>query len=282
MRDGFLRCGGFALPLGRRTLIMGVLNVTPDSFSDGGAYADCADAVEHGLMIAQAGADIIDVGGESTRPGAEAVSAEQEVARTVPVVSELAARVGLPVSIDTSKPAVARQALSAGASMVNDVTALGDPRMADVVSGSGAALCLMHMQGTPRTMQASPHYEDVVEDIIAYLAQRVEVAVAAGVRRESIVIDPGIGFGKTVEHNLRIIKDAAEFGRLGLPVLMGPSRKSFIGKVLDLPVGDRLEGTLAAVTALALSGVDIVRVHDVREAVRAARVADAVRRAPEV
>jgi len=252
--------------------------VTPDSFSGDGVHLDPQKAVDRARAMAAEGATIIDIGGESTRPGAAAVSADEEIRRVVPVIEQLQNE-DLILSVDTSKASVARAALEAGAHIVNDVTALGgDPEMAEAVAEFGAGVVLMHMQGTPRTMQANPQYDDVVNDIMAFLEDRRACALQAGISDEQIVFDPGIGFGKTVEHNLTILRRLGEFHRLGRPVLVGPSRKSFIGKVLDLPVDDRLEGTAAAVAAAILAGASIVRVHDVRAMIRVARVSEAIRR----
>jgi dihydropteroate synthase len=263
---------------GERTLVMGILNVTPDSFSDGGLYLDWRSAVERGRRMAAEGADIVDVGGESTRPGAAPVPVEDELKRVVPVVEALSGE-GVAVSVDTRKAAVARAALDAGAEMVNDVSALGDPGMARVCADSGAAVILMHMRGTPETMQRDLVYENVTEEVFAYLAGRLEYALASGMGRDSTVIDPGIGFGKSAEGNMELIANLAEFRALGRPVLLGPSRKSFIGSVLDAGADGRLEGTLAVVAAAILNGAHMVRVHDVAEARRAASMADALRRA---
>ncbi len=257
--------------------VMGVVNVTPDSFSDGGKFMDPEHATAHGFDLIAEGADILDIGGESTRPGAEPVSADEELRRVLPVVERLR-QTGVLLSIDTAKAAVARAALEAGAHIVNDVTALrGDPEMADVVADFSAGVVLMHMQGTPRTMQANPTYKDVVSEIREFFSERRRAAHAAGIADECIVFDPGIGFGKTVEHNLAILRRLGEFLLLGRPVLAGPSRKSFIGKVLDVPVDDRLEGTAAAVAVAVWNGAAIVRVHDVRAMKRVAQMTAAVR-----
>ena len=261
-----------------RPAVMGVLNVTPDSFSDGGRFMSPADAIAHGRRLADEGAAIVDVGGESTRPGAAAVTADEELRRVEPVLEGL---VGIPVSIDTSKAAVARRALELGAEMVNDVTALrGDPEMAGVVAEGDAFLCLMHMQGEPRTMQAAPHYDDVVSDVAAFLEERLAFAVGEGVREESICLDPGIGFGKTPDHNLELIRGLATLTALGRPVVVGFSRKSTLGKAL----GDAgaTQGTMPASLGAAVAaferGAWMLRVHDVRETVEALAVAAAVER----
>ncbi len=255
---------------------MGVVNVTPDSFSDGGLYLDPGRAVEHGRELAAQGADVLDIGGESTRPGAAEVSEEEELARVVPVVEGLA-QDGVPISIDTSKLAVADAALSAGASMVNDVTALrADPGIAGLCSDRDAELVLMHMQGDPRTMQEDPSYDDVVDDVKAFLAERMSFAVAEGVPEERIWLDPGIGFGKTVEHNLELLRRLAELTELGRPLLVGTSRKSLIGKLTGADVGGRLGGTIASCALAVANGAGMLRVHDVREVREGMEVAAAI------
>ena len=255
---------------------MGILNVTPDSFSDGGLFLDPDAAVAHGRELAADGAEIVDVGGESTRPGAAEVSAAEEVERTAPVVAGLTAA-GIPVSIDTSKAAVAEAALDAGARMVNDVTALnGDPALAALCADRDCEVALMHMQGTPRTMQENPTYGDVVEDVRAFLAERIEVATAAGIDEERIWIDPGIGFGKALEHNLELLRRLGELRDLGRPILIGTSRKSFIGKLTGRDVGDRLGGTIASNVLALRAGAEMLRVHDVREMREACLVAETI------
>jgi dihydropteroate synthase len=272
-----------ALPLGARTLVMGVLNVTPDSFSDGGRYRDADAAVARGEEMLAEGADIIDVGGESTRPGSEPVAADEELRRVVPVVARLAKLPGAVVSVDTTKSEVARAALDAGAQVVNDISALRfDFRVADECARAGAGLVLMHMRGTPATMQRIPPAADIFSDVIHGLRGGVAMAVRRGVGREQLAVDPGVGFGKTAEQNVELVarleRLAAEFPDLALVV--GTSRKSFIGKLLgDAPPSERLHGTMATVTAAILRGAHVVRVHDVRAAVETARVADALRRA---
>jgi dihydropteroate synthase len=263
-----------------KPMLMGVVNVTPDSFSDGGLYLDEEKAIAHGRELVQAGADVLDVGGESTRPGAEEVSAEEEIARTEPVVAELTvdvAQTGHQVSIDTSKLAVAEAALDAGAAIVNDVTALrGDPEIGALCADREAGLVLMHMQGNPRTMQENPTYEDVVDDVRAFLAQRLEVALAAGVAEERVWLDPGIGFGKDLDHNLELLRRLGELRSLGRPLVIGVSRKSFIGKIDGSEVGDRIGGSIAASVLAAAEGADVLRVHDVAETAQAATVAAAI------
>ena len=270
---------GRVLDCDERTLVMGVLNVTPDSFSDGGRFFDPEDAVKQALRMVEDGADLVDVGGESTRPGSDPVSVEEERRRVVPIVERLAEELDTPISIDTRKAEVAAAAVEAAATIVNDVTAGGDPEMFDVVRESGAAIVLMHMKGEPKTMQEAPHYDDVVREVRDYLEERVEAAVAAGIDREAICVDPGLGFAKTTPHSLTLMKHTDALLDLGRPVLVGPSRKSFIGDVLGTEVGERAEGTLGAVCYMVGKGAHIVRVHDVRETVRAVRVVDAILRA---
>jgi dihydropteroate synthase len=264
------------LDLPRRPLLMGIVNVTPDSFSDGGRFLDPKSAVAHAEQLAADGADIIDVGGESTRPGAAPVSVQDELDRVLPVVEKITKLLSIPLSIDTSKAAIARAAIAAGAEIINDVTALrGDEEILDVLRESGAAICAMHMQGTPQTMQQNPHYENVVEDVFNFLRQTRDRLISAGIPQSRICLDPGIGFGKTVEHNLALLSSAWRFHELGCPILIGHSRKSFIAKILGasltLPLGEgRGEGAdrTAAITAiscaLATQNIQILRVHDVR------------------
>lgn len=257
---------------------MGVVNVTPDSFSDGGQYLNPTAAIEHGRRLAAEGAAIVDVGGESTRPGAAPVSLSDELARVVPVLEGLA---GIPLSIDTSKAAVARRALDLGAELVNDVTALrGDTEMAAVVAEGGAYVCLMHMQGEPRTMQTAPHYDDVVSDVLGFLEERMAFAIERGIREERICVDPGIGFGKTPDQNLELIRRLGELMALGRPVLVGVSRKSTLGKVLGDPsaTSGSVSASVAAAVAACERGASMVRAHDVRETVEALAVAAAVER----
>ncbi len=254
---------------------MGVVNVTPDSFSDGGLYLDAEAAVAHGVELLRDGAEILDVGGESTRPGAEPVGEAEELRRVEPVVAGLAGTAT--VSIDTSKAAVAEAAIDAGAEIVNDVSALrGDEGMAALCAERGVAVVLMHMPGTPRTMQDDPRYEDVVEDVKAFLAERTEAAVAAGIAEERIWLDPGIGFGKTLEHNLELLRRLGELRELGRPLVIGTSRKSFIGRIDGSAVDERIGGTIASSVLAAAEGADVLRVHDVAEMSQALRVAEAV------
>ncbi|MFI5027356.1 MAG: dihydropteroate synthase [Solirubrobacterales bacterium] len=256
--------------------LMGVVNVTPDSFSDGGLFLEPEAAIQHGEQLARDGAEILDVGGESTRPGAAEVDAKEEVARTEPVVSDLAG-LGHTVSIDTSKLAVADAALAAGAAIVNDVTAMrADPEIGPLCAERGAGLVLMHMQGTPRTMQEDPRYADVVDDVIAFLSERLEAALAAGVAEERIWLDPGIGFGKTLEHNLELLDRLAELRSLGRPLVVGTSRKSFIGKIDGSGPTERIGGTIASSVLAAVEGADVLRVHDVAEVAQAITVATAI------
>jgi dihydropteroate synthase len=273
------------------TLVMGIVNVTPDSFSDGGRFvagpgpADHEAAIAQGRRLVASGADLIDVGGESTRPGAEPVGLDEELRRIVPVVRALAAD-GVPVSVDTSKPEVARAAAGAGAEIVNDVTGLRDPRMIEVCAETGVGIVIMHMRGEPRTMQDDPTYDDVVAEVRAHLLERVETAAAAGIARERICLDPGIGFGKTSMHNLQLLTALDSLTGSGYPVLLGTSRKRFLGAILEnagIPsMPDQRDGATAATSALAVAaGVAVLRVHDVRSTLEAARVADAiVRSAP--
>lgn len=258
-------------------LVMGILNVTPDSFSDGGRYLDPGAAVKHALEMVEEGADLIDVGAESSRPGAESVSEAEELRRLIPVVQEVCRRVSVPVSVDTTKAAVARQALDAGAAIVNDISALqADPAMASVVADAGAGLVLMHMQGTPRTMQQAPRYGDVVAEVREFLSERLLAAVRAGIAEDHILLDPGIGFGKNREHNLALLARLDELRPLGRPILVGVSRKSFIGEALDRRTGDRLMGTAAAVAVAVLRGARVVRVHDVKAMRDVVRMAYAI------
>ena len=269
---------------GAPPLVMGIVNVTPDSFSDGGRFFDPEAAVAHGLALVESGADLLDVGGESTRPGAEVVPTEEELRRVVPVVRALAAATVVPLSVDTSKAEVARQALAAGAHVVNDVTALrGDPEMAAVVREAGAGVVLMHMQGTPQTMQQNPTYREVVADVADFLEARLQAIGEVGIPGERAVLDPGIGFGKTAAHNLELLGRLEELGRLSRPVCLGVSRKGFLGRLLGRPPGERDAGSLAAACyALVRGSAQIVRAHDaagVRDAVRLFRALDAVRAA---
>ena len=281
-----MACGRFTLEMESRTLIMGILNVTPDSFSDGGHFFKLEDALAHAENMIQDGADIIDIGGESTRPFSDPVSVDEELNRVIPVIEHLAKRISVPISIDTTKSVVAEKAVAAGAAIINDVSAFNtDPRMADVVAQTGVPVILMHMKGTPKTMQANPHYDDPVAEIMAYINQTVSDAVKKGIDRNRIIIDPGIGFGKTFEHNLTLLNRLGEFNALGLPILVGASRKAFIRTILKdylssqskVPLGVIDAGSQAVVALAVSNGAHIVRVHDVAGACYAARVADAVK-----
>ena len=255
-----------ALDFGTLPCIMGIVNVTPDSFSDGGRYADHAAAVAHGLRLVEQGAGILDIGGESTRPYSTPVSAEDELARVIPVIEGLVDRTDVPISIDTSKAEVALAAVNAGAEIINDVTGLeGDPAMIDVAVQTSAGICAMHMQGTPQTMQDDPRYEDVVAEILGYLAQRRDWLIEQGVQRDRICLDPGIGFGKSHEHNLTLLAHVARFHETGCPILVGHSRKGFIKKYSHDETAARIPGTLAASLNLARAGIQVIRVHDVLE-----------------
>lgn len=257
--------------------MMGVLNVTPDSFSDGGEYVDPARAVERAKRMVAGGADIIDIGGESSRPGSKRVTAREELDRVMPIIRALAGEVDVPLSIDTYKSEVARRALAEGVSVVNDITALrGDPDMARTVAGFDAGVVLMHMRGTPETMQDAPFYGDVMEEIFSHLAGAIALAERAGVDPDKIIVDPGIGFGKTVGHNLTILRRLRRLAALGRPILIGASRKSFIGKLTGKEPGERAYGTAASLAAAIMNGADIIRVHDVDEMLDVARVADAI------
>jgi dihydropteroate synthase len=273
-----LDCAGRSLDLSRPR-VMGVLNVTPDSFSDGGDFLSPDAAVRQAERMLEEGADVIDIGGESTRPGAPPVPAAEEIARVVPVIAAVFKRVPIPVSVDTSKPEVMRAAVDAGAGLINDVRALRLPGALETVAACGVPVCLMHMQGEPGTMQQAPAYADVVAEVAAFLAARVDACVAAGTARGRILVDPGFGFGKTLAHNLALLAGLQAVGRLGLPVLVGLSRKSVIGALTGRAVGERLAGSLAAAVLAVERGARLVRVHDVAATVDALRVAWAVREA---
>ena len=273
--------GNKILDFSKRSYVMGILNVTPDSFSDGARFFDLDAAIKYGMEMAEQGADIIDVGGESTRPGADTVSADEEIQRTEPVIRELSKRIDIPLSIDTTKADVARRALDAGAEIVNDISALrADPEMVDVAVSYQAPVVLMHMLGSPKTMQQDICYDSIIEDITDFLKERIDFAINNGVERNKIIIDPGIGFGKSVGNdNFEIIREMRSFASLGLPVLVGPSRKAFIGRLLDAEVDERDIGTLATVSIAIHNGANIVRVHNVAQTKMAAKVADSVIRA---
>jgi dihydropteroate synthase len=268
---------GHSLVLGKKTCVMGVLNATPDSFSDGGRYFNHDKAIEQGLSIARDGADIIDIGGESTRPYAQLVPEEEELSRVIPVIEALKKEIDTPISIDTCKAGVAAAALKAGASIINDISALRfDSRMAPVAAEAGVPVILMHMQGTPGNMQDNPFYNDLIPEIIDFLKSAIDSAVKAGVKREMIIIDPGIGFGKNFNHNLEIIRNLARFTELDLPILFGPSRKAFIGRILGKEPAERDAGTMAAVSAGVINGAHIMRVHNVKMAVDTVKVIDEI------
>jgi dihydropteroate synthase len=274
-----LKWSDYVLDLDERTHVMGVLNVTPDSFSDGGRYYETDEAVEHGLQMARDGADIIDVGGESTRPFSQKLSVREEIDRVIPVIGALRDLLSIPISIDTYKSEVAREALRAGASIINDISALRfDPQMASVVAQGDGPLILMHMKGTPENMQVNPSYDDLISEISRFLKGAIERSVAAGVREELILVDPGIGFGKTFEHNLRIIRELSRFRSLGRPVLLGTSNKAFIGHILQKGINERETGTMATVAAGVMNGAQVVRVHNVKKAVETVRIIDAIMR----
>jgi len=264
------QCGRFSLPLGM-PLVMGVVNVTPDSFSDGGRFMDASSALAHARTLVAEGADILDVGGESTRPGAAEVSVDDELRRVLPVIEALSAG-GCPVSVDTVKPAVMRAAIAAGAAIVNDVSGLRDAEALSLVAGSEVGVCVMHMQGTPRTMQRDPRYRDVVAEVHDFLAARVQALAAAGVARARIAIDPGIGFGKTLEHNLALLRALPALRELGCAVLVGLSRKSMLGAITGRGTGERLAASVAGALWCAAKGADIIRAHDVRETCDALKV----------
>jgi dihydropteroate synthase len=273
------RCRDREFDLSRRTLVMGVVNVTPDSFSDGGRFFAPGAAIAHAHRLLAEGADLLDVGAESTRPGAAPVTPAEQIRRLAPVLEALAREPAACVAVDTTSAQVAEYALGRGARIVNDVTALSDPGMAPLAAASGAGLVLMHMAGTPATMQQDPRYGDVAREVGEHLAGRLAAATAAGIAPEAVVLDPGIGFGKTAEHNLQLLARLGELARLDRPLLIGVSRKSFIGTALGLPVDQRLEGGLAAAAVAVYLGARVVRTHDVAATVRAVRIADALRAA---
>jgi dihydropteroate synthase len=282
MGERVWRCRDQTLTLGERTIVMGIVNVTPDSFTDGGMYLTTDDAVRHGARLVDEGADVLDIGGESTRPGAEPVDADEELRRVIPVVEGLTEmQQTTPISIDTRKPEVARAALEAGARIVNDVTAGRDGAMLETVADTDAGIVLMHMLGEPQTMQDDPRYDDVVAEVHEFLRERIEAAVFAGISEERVCVDPGIGFGKNVEHNLALLRSVSALRLLGAAVMVGASRKRFIGVLTGAEdPTERLEGSLAAAVLAASLGADVVRVHDVAPTVRALRVADAIVREP--
>jgi len=271
-------CAGKKLEFGKRTLIMGILNVTPDSFSDGGKYDTFDSALTQVEKMVSEGVDIIDIGGESSRPGADSVSVYEEKKRVLPLIEEVSKRYDLPISIDTYKADVAEDAVKSGASIINDITALTQFNMVQLAAKTNTAVILMHMKGTPKTMQKSPNYDSLISEIYNFLEERIGKAVEGGVSTDRLIIDPGIGFGKKYEHNLEILRRLKEFKSLGNPILIGTSRKSFIGQTLELPVQERLEGTAATIAVSIINGADIVRVHDVKEMKRVTQMVDAIYR----
>jgi dihydropteroate synthase len=271
-----VRCGQRKITFDR-TQVMGIINTTPDSFSGDGLSSNVEAAVAQGKAFAEAGADILDIGGESTRPGSEGVSTDEEIARVVPVIEALSGEVDLPLSIDSYKPEVCRAALAAGATLINDVWGLRQPGMIELAAETGAAVCLMHMQGQPRDMQHQPHYDDLITGVYDFLCQQTEAAIAGGVAEEQIILDPGFGFGKTVEHNLELVRRLREFRSLGRPVLLGCSRKRTVGEITGKPADERVMGTAAMNAAGIMNGANIIRVHDVAALVDVARVCDAIR-----
>lgn len=271
-----IRWRSYELDISKRTQVMGILNVTPDSFSDGGQFFDHPTAIKHALEMVENGADIIDVGGESTRPGAESVTLDEEADRVIPVIKAIAGKVPVPISIDTYKPEVAERALDAGASMINDISGLSDPRMAALAAKSDVPVVIMHMKGTPKSMQQNPEYESLMGEISRFLRERSDAAVQAGVLSERVIVDPGIGFGKTFAHNMSVIKHLSELKSLGLPIMIGTSRKAFIGAALGVEPDDRVEGTASTVALAIANGAHLIRVHDVKEMTRVARMCDAV------
>jgi dihydropteroate synthase len=279
-----LSWANFCLDFSKKTHIMGILNVTPDSFSESGLYFDKSEAVNRAVQMVEEGGDIIDIGGESTRPGSEPVTIEEELRRTIPVIEALAKEIKVPISIDTYKAEVAKRALGAGASMVNDISGLRfDPGMSEIVSEYEVPVVIMHIKGTPKNMQQNPVYEALLQEIMDYFRVGIRLAMESGIAEDRIIIDPGIGFGKTFEHNLKILNSLHDLTLFEKPLLVGPSRKAFIGKILgDAAVTDRLEGTAAAVAVSIINGANIVRVHDVKEMVKVAKVADAIKKAPPI
>ena len=277
-RPNALKWLDYNLNLDSKTLIMGILNVTPDSFFDGGLHFRTDDAVRQGLRMATEGADIIDVGGESTRPFSDPMPLEEELRRVIPVIKALSQEINIPISIDTYKAKVARQALEAGAKMVNDISAMRfEPAMGPLVAEAGVPIVLMHMKGTPKDMQANPTYNDLFGEIMGFLSKAIDQAVKIGIKRNLIIIDPGIGFGKSFDNNLNIIKELNKFRTLGQPILVGTSNKSFIGRVLDLPVESRETGTMATIAAAVINGANIIRAHNVKAAKETVTIIDAIK-----
>ena len=273
MKFKTIECGNHRIKL-NKTLIMGILNVTNDSFYDGGRFFDVESAVAHAKKMVGDGADMIDIGGESTRPGSNPISVEEEFSRVEPIIKILRKNIDVPISIDTYKPEVAEKCINLGAEIVNDITGLKNPKMIELVANKKTPVIIMHMKGNPKSMQESPSYADVVNEIKEFLSERISTAKKSGIKK--IIIDPGIGFGKTTEHNLQILKRLSEFKDLNCPILIGTSRKSFIGQVTGLDINERLEGTIASIAIAIMNGADIVRVHDVKECKRAVQIADAI------
>ena len=273
-----MKCGKYNLELDKRTYVMGILNITPDSFSDGDKFTNIEKAVEHAKQMISSGADIIDIGAESTRPGTEETPAKVELKRMIPVLKRILEETEIPISIDTSKSEVAKIALDMGAHIINDVAFKSDTKMASVVAKYDVPIILMHIKGTPKNMQIKPQYKDIIEEIKIYLKECIEIVKNEGVKNDKIIIDPGIGFGKTTSHNLEILNRLKEFKTLGYPILIGTSRKSFIGKILGPDSKSRLEGTIASNVISIMNGANIIRVHDVEPCVRASRVTDAILR----
>ena len=267
----------------KNTLVMGILNVTPDSFSDGGKYLNIDDAVSHALLMEEEGADIIDIGGESTRPGSDKISIKEEVNRIYPVIKGIREKSDITISIDTYKSEVAQVALSVGADLINDISGMTfDHKMIEILKENNVPIIIMHIKGTPKNMQDNPRYSDVIREIISFFYEQTQKAINFGIEPKKIIIDPGIGFGKSINDNYRILNLLSEFSKLGYPVLVGPSRKSFIGETLNLPLNKRLEGTIASVTAAIINGASIVRVHDVKEVKRAVDVTDRILHKKEI
>lgn len=277
--DFSLNWNNHRLGLGGRTHLMGVLNVTPDSFSDGGRYFSQDQAVAHGIAMAQDGADIIDIGGESTRPYSRRLPAEEEMARVIPVIRRLSREISIPISIDTYKSEVALEALNAGATIINDISALRmDPNMGRVAANADVPVIIMHMQGTPESMQRHPEYDDLIQEVLDFLGDGLQRCLSAGIKKDLIILDPGIGFGKTFDHNLKIIHQLEKFKTLKQPLLLGPSNKAFIGHILGKEAHERDTGTMAAVAACVMNGAHIIRAHNVKQAVETIKVIDAISR----
>ncbi len=271
-----MKCGKYRLSF-KKQLIMGILNVTPDSFSDGGRFIKTDKAVEHAIEMVNQGADIIDIGGESSRPGAVQISEQEELKRVKPIIQKLISKINVPISIDTYKPRIAEECLKSGVHIVNDITGLRNKNMIKLIAKYKVPVVIMHMKGMPNNMQQNPVYNDVVDEIMEFFNEKINEAKKAGINNNDIIIDPGIGFGKTTEHNLQILKRLSEFRKLNCPILIGVSRKSFIGNITGLSVDERLEGTLASVAIAVMNNANIIRVHDVKECKRAVQIADAIK-----